>query len=134
MTISGFADGITLTLGPDTIVLTAASGNSFTALEIGYETSTGVIKTNANAESTASRGLVIASGTIAASGSGIFKKYDRITTSGLTEGIQYLDPSTTGGFTSTRPSGSGEIVRIVGYAISTTLFEFDPDHSWVELV
>ena len=38
MTISGFADGITLTLGPDTIVLTAASGNSFTALEIGYET------------------------------------------------------------------------------------------------
>ena len=47
--------------------------------------------------------------------------------------ILYLS-TTTGNFTETAPSGSGDIVRIIGYGIddSDTIF-FDPDKSWVEL-
>ena len=52
------------------------------------------------------------------------------TTTGLTVGIHYAS-TTAGGITVTAPSGSGDIVRIIGYAISTTLFFFDPDKTFI---
>ena len=55
------------------------------------------------------------------------------TTTGLTAGDQLYVSVTPGGATSTAPSGSGDIVRIVGYSISTTKLFFDPDKSYVEI-
>jgi len=45
--------------------------------------------------------------------------------------------STTGGdFSQTAPSGTGDIVRIIGYVISTSNDEiyFSPDNVWVEII
>ena len=49
--------------------------------------------------------------------------------------IIYLDTATVGAGSRTAPTGTGDVVRIVGYQISdsTTLMWFDPDKSWVEL-
>ena len=55
------------------------------------------------------------------------------TTSGLTAGSKYYASTTAGGMTTTAPSATGDIVRIVGYALSTTEFFFDPDKSYVEI-
>ena len=55
------------------------------------------------------------------------------TTSGLTAAaIQYAS-ATAGGLTETAPSTTGQIVRIVGYALSTTELFFDPDKTYVEV-
>lgn len=35
--------------------------------------------------------------------------------------------------TSTQPSGTGDIVRVIGYAISADLIYFNPSQDWVEL-
>jgi len=131
-TIGGFADGITLTLGPDRLTLPA--GANFSAFTVGYETSSGVVVSNASAESTASRPLLFTPVAVNNGETVVWYKYGRFDTTGLTEGLQYLDPDNAGQFTSTRPSDSGDIVRICGHAPSSTVFEFDPDHSWVELV
>lgn len=55
------------------------------------------------------------------------------TTSGLTAGATYYASTTAGGITSTAPSGSGDIVRIVGYGLSTTELLFDPDKTYIEV-
>jgi len=35
--------------------------------------------------------------------------------------------------TSTAPSNGGDIVRVIGYGISSRKFYFTPDNTWVEL-
>ena len=47
----------------------------------------------------------------------------------------YLDPSSAGDTTSTIPSSTNNIVRIVGYMLNPTNDEifFDPDKSWVQV-
>lgn len=47
--------------------------------------------------------------------------------------IQYLDPDTAGLATETIPSTSGDLVRILGYAISTTEVFFNPDGTYLEI-
>ncbi|MHA1805947.1 MAG: hypothetical protein ACTSX2_00060 [Candidatus Thorarchaeota archaeon] len=48
-------------------------------------------------------------------------------------GIIYLSASSPGELTQTKPSSTGDIVRILGYAISQTVIWFDPDSSYVEV-
>lgn len=46
----------------------------------------------------------------------------------------YVDATTAGGMTTTRPSGSADIVRVVGYQQpDTNTILFDPSNSWVEI-
>lgn len=47
--------------------------------------------------------------------------------------LQYLDPDTAGLITETIPSTSGDLVRILGYAISTTEVFFNPDGTYLEI-
>jgi hypothetical protein len=53
------------------------------------------------------------------------------TTTGLTAGAIYYLSTTTGGITTTGPTGT-DIRRIIGYALSTTKLFFDPDKSYVQ--
>lgn len=53
------------------------------------------------------------------------------TTTGLTAASTYYVSTTAGGITTTAPSATGDVVRIVGYALSTTELFFDPDKSYV---
>ena len=70
-------------------------------------------------------GLKTASDTVLVKGS--------YTTSGLVAGNTYYLSTVAGETTDTAPSSSGEIVRILGYALSTTRIYFDPDKSYIEV-
>ena len=50
--------------------------------------------------------------------------------------IVYLDASAVGRVTTTAPTGSGQIVRVLGYVVSPTnnMIYFDPSPDWIELV
>ena len=43
--------------------------------------------------------------------------------------------TTAGGVTTTAPSSSGDVIRIIGYSIDGTneIIYFSPDNSWVEV-
>ena len=56
------------------------------------------------------------------------------TTTGLTAASTYYLSTTAGGITTTAPSDTGDIVRIIGYALSTTELFIDPDKTFVEIV
>jgi hypothetical protein len=47
-------------------------------------------------------------------------------------GELYLS-TTAGDITQTQPTGSGDIVRVVGYAINADLIYFNPSQDWIEL-
>lgn len=89
-------------------------------------------KADADAEATASTKLVMAIASISADATGLFLEYGRYTTSGLTAGIHYLS-GTAGASTTTAPTGTGKIVRIIGTAESTTVLFFNPDSTYLEL-
>ena len=55
------------------------------------------------------------------------------TTSGLTAGAIYYVSETTGAITATQPTTATSIVRVIGYALSTTELFVDPDKTWVEI-
>ena len=117
----------------ETMELTA--GENVSAGDICYLKSDGKMwKTDADAEAT-SKGLIcMATETILADATGTFLRKGKYTTSGLTTGdTLYLDTSTAGTWTNIAPSGSGDIVRIIGYALSTTVLYFDPDKSYLEI-
>jgi|7_EtaG_2_1085326.scaffolds.fasta_scaffold01207_3 hypothetical protein len=67
--------------------------------------------------------------------SGIFKLSTSYISGGaFTVGAQvYMHPSTAGSYTSTRPSSSGQIVRVVGHAVATDIIYFNPSPDYVEL-
>lgn len=113
--------------------LTAASGNTFSAGDIGYVASGGMTLADADAESTAGGQLWIALEAVAATATGTFMRMGKYTTTGLTAGATYYLSTTAGGYTATAPTATGDIVRIIGYAHSTTVLYFDPDSSYVEI-
>lgn len=47
--------------------------------------------------------------------------------------ILYLSDATAGSYVTTAPSGSGDIVQIVGFAIAANYIYFNPDYTYVEV-
>jgi hypothetical protein len=45
----------------------------------------------------------------------------------------YLNTTTSGGLTTTAPTAANDIIRIVGYAISSNTIYFCPDNTWIEI-
>lgn len=45
----------------------------------------------------------------------------------------YLDPLTSGSFTTMIPSGSGQIVRVVGHAVDSDMIYFNPSQDYIEI-
>lgn len=82
---------------------------------------------DASAEATCSKMLGIRISSTVVLTHGIF------TTNGLTAGAIYYASETAGAITTTAPSTTGTIVRVVGYAKSTTELFVDPDKTWVEV-
>jgi hypothetical protein len=52
----------------------------------------------------------------------------------LTIGAPVYLSTTANTITSTQPTGSGNIVRVVGYAIAADEIYFNPSQDWIELV
>ena len=94
-----------------------------------------VILADADAEATSSKMLVVLSEAIVDNATGSAITIGKLTGfSGLTaSAIQYVH-TTAGDFTETAPFGTGDIVRVAGYALSTTAIFFNPGGSWVEIV
>lgn len=87
---------------------------------------------NASAEATASGMLLLVNETIAAAASGkalVFGYMAGLT--GPVAGTIFYASTTAGDFTSTKPSATGEVVRVIGYGLSTTELFFSPDPTWV---
>jgi len=94
-----------------------------------------VTRTIATAESGCSKMLVLIDENISNGNTGkaVVLGFSN-TQSGMTAGnLQYVSDTVSGGIIETAPSGAGEIVRIVGYATTTTEIFFDPDKTWVEI-
>jgi hypothetical protein len=53
---------------------------------------------------------------------------------GFTIGLPLYISNTEGAFTNTRPTGSNDYVRVIGYATSANHIYFDPDKTWVQVV
>jgi hypothetical protein len=94
-----------------------------------------VTKAKADAAATSSKMLVVINGTINNAASGLAVIYGWVTgLSGLTAAaIQYVSDGTAGAMTETIPTDAGDIVRIVGYAMSTTELFFNPDSTYLEV-
>jgi len=91
-------------------------------------------KTDADAESTANTLLAMAAESITAENSGKFLLRGYISKSGLSMGSIYYVSTSLGAITTSKPSGSGDIVRIVGYALSSSVLFFDPDKSYIKVL
>lgn len=115
--------------------LTATAANTFAAGEIGIYVAAGTVtKCDADAEATTKGMLVMATEAITASTSGTFLIVGKVTgLTGLTQGSTYYVSTTTGAITATAPSATGDFVRVVGHALSTTEFMFNPSQTWIEV-
>ena len=91
-------------------------------------------KADASTGSTTIGLMMVASETISISATGTFIKQGKLTTTGLITGSIYYLSTTTGEITSTAPTASGEFVRILGYALSTTILLFDPSQDYIEII
>lgn len=114
---------------------TFVAADTFASKQLGYLGSDGQIHLfDASAESTAKGALYIATAAVTATNSGSFQRMGEITTTGLTAGATYYGSETAGGYTTTAPTTSGAVVRIIGYAQSTTILFFSPSNDYVVLI
>lgn len=96
-------------------------------------------KTNATGEATSGDvmlGIMLEGGTAGQSkkiGKRVYIREDDWNFTSFGQAI-FLDEDTNGGMIQTAPAGSGEIVRVVGYAdTDANVIEFDPNKTWLEL-
>ena len=87
---------------------------------------------DADSEAKSTAMAAIALGSNATSGmllQGFFYKASH----GFAIGSPLYISNTAGAFTNSRPTGTGDYVRIIGYATSTNYIYFDPDKTWVKI-
>ena len=120
---------------------TSGSGNivnwsvsdSVTAGNLYAVTTNGTWQTaDADIESRSTYMLAIALGSNATQGmllQGFFYKSSH----GFVIGAPLYISNTAGAFSNTRPTGSGDYVRIIGYATSADYIYLDPDKTWIKL-
>ena len=111
-----------------------AAGEAMALNTLCYLDTTGKMsKADASVQTTSNTLLGVSNAALAADEVGTFYLRGLITTSGLTAGdVLYVSP-TAGEWQNTVPTGSSEIVRVLGYSVSSTLFFLNPDTTWLEL-
>lgn len=114
--------------------ITGTAGETLTAGNICYLKSDGKFwKSQATAEATTAGLVAIATASASADGT-CTMLLKGIVTDTLTAGSTYYIATTTAGAkTLTRPSTSGQFVRVLGYALSSTQFYFNPDSTYIEI-
>ena len=108
-----------------------------TTATLGYVSSDGkVLKAQANDESTAKGEIVLNCAGISSDQEGTFLEYGyfRKDTWNWTVGAPvYIDAATASNLTQTAPSEEGNIVRIIGYAVTAKILFFNPDSTYIEV-
>ena len=97
-----------------------------------YVSGASVAKADASSAATGTGMLVFTLGTNLADDSSVMTGHVNYTISGSFGDKVYLS-TTPGALTTTAPTGSGEIVRIVGYISSTNQVYLTPSNDWIEL-
>jgi len=116
----------------ETIVL---SNVSLTAGSVHYLTSSTTWSlTDADAASSSRNLLGIALSNDETTSPLLIRGYYKNTAWSFTVGAPVYLSTTPGALTSTQPTGTGDIVRVVGYALATDEIFFNPSHEWIELV
>lgn len=113
---------------------TLTAGESVVAGDICYLKSDGKYwKAKGNSEATTAGLIRMSLASISANATGSFLKRGTWTTTGLTAGATYfISTSTAGAKTTTTPT-SGNFIRVIGVAQSSTVFEFDPSKDYGEV-
>jgi len=113
---------------------TLTAGESLVDGDLCYLKSDGKMwKTSRSATTTIAGFLAICTETISADGTGDFLHAGIYTTTGLTvSNILFVD-TMSGDWTGTKPSTTGDLVRIIGYSLSTTELYFNPDGLYFEI-
>jgi len=100
--------------------------SSVTVGELVYYTGTQWDETDASSETAASTAMVgIALGNSQVLIRGSWK------TTGLTSGSKYYMSTTAGQITITAPPTVSQVVRVIGYALSSTELNLDVDNTWI---
>jgi len=119
------SNGITITT-----TTSATTAGLVYALRVGSPLWAGATATT----DTATKLLAVATGTNATDGMltmGVVRKASH----GYTVGAPlYVSSTQTGHLSNTAPTGSGEYVRVCGYAIDADHYYFNPDGTWVQIV
>lgn len=112
--------------------ITVNAGENLSAKDVAYLDVGGTLfKADASAEATAGPVLIGWVSGAASSGNPCTLIYDgEVADTGLSVGPYYVS-TTAGAKTTTAPSTTGEIVRILGYAISSSGFIVSPDKTYV---
>ena len=139
-----------ITLGPSSSIVlddtptasTASGSGTIVNWSVSVSTTAGnlyVIKTDggwttadADSEAKSTAMAAIALGSNATAGmllQGFFYKAGH----GFAIGSPLYISNTAGAFSNSRPTGTGDYVRIIGYATSTNYIYFDPDKTWVKI-
>jgi hypothetical protein len=115
-------------------ILYYTAGENLSVGDVCYLKSEGKMwRTDATAETTAKGLIAMAMANITAEATGSFLKQGTYTTTGLTVGAEYYLTTSAGTLSVTKPSSVGNIVRFVGYALSTTVLDFCPDKTYIEI-
>ena len=117
-------------------VITATAGESLAIGDVCYFKSGGKFwKMDAGAAATTKGMCAMATATISADASGVFllKGLIRDDTWTWTVAAELWVSCTPGNPTETQPSGSGDQVRLIGYAKSADYIWFEPDKTYVEV-
>lgn len=113
---------------------TFTAGESLSPGDLTYLKSDGKFwKADADNVTTSKGLLAICLDTISADANGSFMLRGKYTTSGLTIASEYFISTDVGTWNETIPSDSGDVVRLIGYALSTTELYFDTDKTYVEI-
>lgn len=127
-------DGSVDFTGEPTFKGTFTAGENLVAGNICYLKSDGKFwKAKGDAEATTKGRLLIALASISANATGLFLIRGYYTDSGLTAGGTYFISTSTAGAKATTAPSSGNFARVVGWAMSTTSFYFDPSKDYIEV-
>jgi len=121
--VSGYGDIVTFGTG------------SLTAGNLYYYNSSGAwVAADADATSSSTGLLAFALDTAPSKGM-LIRGYIRNSGFSTTTGDILYVSTTAGGITTTAPSGTGDVIRIIGYSLdgTTETIYFNPDNTWVEV-
>jgi len=122
-----------LTSGDDPKLIKIGTGTTVVGAFY-YLNSSGVwVQTDASAEATCNGMLGLALGTNPSSDGMLLFGTFRDDSKSWTVGVPLFISATAGAITETAPSVVGEVVRIVGYALTATTMFVDPSKTWVEV-
>jgi len=117
-------------------IINGTPGESVVIGDVCYLKSDGKFwKIDADAEATTKGLCVMVTETISADGEGTFllKGFIRDDTWTWTIGAELFGSTTPGNPTETKPSATGDIVRLMGYAFSADVIYFNPDQTYIEI-